>query len=312
MLADADTRSMQLRGLSTVGSLLLAIATIGCGTKKSAPSESSGSGGSGSGAGSAGSSAAKAGNVTVMLDGKPLAVARALVKTLPDGRAQLYLGEAGTCEQLMTNLFDSKDPHVLVDLVHYLLADGKDSVGVGDVYTGPSSKADPQSKASIRGELTKGGKVEIELKYLKAPEAKLEVDGNVTAEVCGDQDAPPAASAGAAMMKIAGRDFVVRAALKRGDDYELVDQPRDCTSAHYIGIRLKRERGTWNLDGTRIPGPLQGPAPALTVKPGPTKESPGPGRVMMELGGSDKVAAYDVALSGVVETIDCNYTPPKK
>lgn len=280
---------------------VVAVACSGCGKSKD-PSPTAGSAGSGSGAVAKPSTAFK--DLVVTVEDKPIAVERALLKRMPDGRAQLYLGQRGTCEQLMTNVFDGKDAHILADLPNYLLSDGTESFGVGDVYTGPPAASDPQSTARIKFE-DKRAVVEV---GITSPEAKLVAKGQFVAEMCGEQDAPPAATGGATMT-IAGHAFPVRAALKRGDNLELTDLPRDCRSARYIGMRLQRERGTWRLDGKRIPAALTGAAPALKVERIPAEESPGPGLVLMALSGSDQVAAYPIALQGTATVTDCDYKP---
>lgn len=283
------------------GSLMIAlVATVlGCG-KSHEPSATTGS------AAPAGSGVATgASDITVKRDGKPLEVAHAFTKRMPDGRVQLYLGEGGSCDELLSSMFDGKQKHVLIDLKTLLLSDGKDQTAVGDVYAGPPAKSDEHSTAFIHGELSKGAKVPIDLEVTSA-EAKLDVKGRVTAESCGDVDAPPPAAAGAATMTIAGKPFVVRAALARGNDLELSDLPRDCESAHYIGVRLRREGGTWKLDGARMPVEVTGPAKGLNVSNSPAKGSAAPGHVMMSLQGSDSIGAFTVALAGDVDVTDCD------
>jgi hypothetical protein len=276
---------------------------LACGKSHDAP-------GTGSAAGSAGSAGsavpvATAGDITVTVDRHPLVVEHAFVKRLPDGRLQLYLGRGGSCAQLLSSTFDVASPHVLIDLRTFLLSDGSELVGGGDVYAGGPAVRSEQTKATVSGELTAGTKVSIGL-TIASTEAKLDVRGSVTAEMCGDEDAPRAPDAGAATMTIAGKAVPIRAAVKRGDDLELVDLPRDCVAAKYTGVRLRREHGTWHLDGRRIPVELSGPAPALRVAPAPVRASPPPGHTLMNLSGTDKIGAYDVALAGLVEVTDCS------
>src|SRR5262249_38653050 len=149
-------------------------------------------------------------------------VEHALVKRLPDGRMQVYAGQGGTCEQLMTNMFDGKNPHVVIDVRTLLLSDGGTTYGIGDIYAGgPPVNADEHDKASVRGDV-KAPKVALDLE-LTARDARLVVKGTLDAEQCGEQDAPPSAAADAATMTIAGKAFPIRATLQRGADLELSD-----------------------------------------------------------------------------------------
>ena len=283
------------------------LACVGCKKSNESSTEKEPAGSGSASAGPAASASVK--TMTITIDGAPLDVQRALLKRLPDGRVQLYLGQSGTCSQLMSSVFDGKDPHILLELPTFLLADGKDDVGVGEIYAGgPSKKADNGSSAHISE--PKAGRVVVDLE-LWAREAKLEGKGRVEAEVCGDQDAPPPQTDGATMT-IAGRTFPVRSALKRGADLELTDLPRDCSSAQYLGVRLRREGGTWRLDGTRIPVELSGAAAGLKATVGPANKDAAD-RVAITLSGNDSVGAYAVALQGTVAAaVDCDYKPPAK
>lgn len=288
--------------------MALLAASAGCSKSneqpKAAPGSATGSAGSGSGSGSA-KVAPKVGDIAVTVGSKPIVVDQAFVKRLPDGRLQLYLGSGSSCAELMSNMFGGSS-HVLVDLQSLLLADGGETTGIGDIYAGPPTKPGTGDwhDVKVRGELTKDKPVAIDLR-VSVKETGLEMKGTANADFCGDQDAPPppAQPPELATMTIAGKSFPIRTALKRGDDVELVDQPRDCTSAHYIGVRLRRERGTWLLDGTRIPVELSGTAPALKVTAAPKQDKAAP--LTMTLAGEDMVAAYKVALAGTVQVTDC-------
>jgi hypothetical protein len=248
----------------------------------------------------------------IRVDGEPLPADHAFVKRLPDGKLQLYVGAGGSCQELLTNLFDGKNPHVLIDLPSRLAADGTESFTVTGVYFGPPTDADAGATASVKGKLDKGSKVQIDLAFT-APGGrgeKLAVKGSVDAVSCGDADTskgplPKATHASSASFTIAKKKLAIRGALRRGDDIELTDFPRDCTSAWFLGARVQRVRGKWILDGGRFASQSEGTPQALEVKAGKTGTSADGPIVELVLSGSDKIGDYSVSLSGKIEAIDC-------
>jgi hypothetical protein len=264
--------------------------------------------GGGSALGSAPPSASSASTLSIVQDGKPIPVENAFVKQMPDGKLQLYVGQGGSCGELLTNLFNGKNQHVLVDLPSVLNSDGTESWTVTDVYVMPPETADPGGKVNVKGTLAKGSKVDIELQFTSAA-AKLEVKGNVTAESCGEPDVstgplPKAQHASTATMTIANKAIPIRAALVKGKNVELSDFPRDCSSAWFIGAALKRD-GDWHLSGRRFAKPVDGGGDGLTVTEGAKGTSADGPTVQLTLGGAGKVGDYPVKLDGTVEALAC-------
>ena len=262
----------------------------------------------GSGSAAAGSAATSASSLSIVHDGKPIPVEKAFVKAMPDGKLQLYVGQGGSCDELLTNVFNGKNEHVLVDLPSVLNADGTESWTVTDVYVMPPETADPGGKVNVKGALTKGSKVEIELAFTSAA-AKLDVKGNVIAQSCGEPDVskgplPKAQHASTATMTIANKAIPIKAALVRGKNVELSDFPRDCSSAWFIGAALKRE-GDWHLSGRRFAKPVDGGGDGLTVTEGAKGTSDDGPTVQLTLGGAGKVGDYAVKLDGAVEALAC-------
>jgi hypothetical protein len=286
--------------------LLTLMLVAGCkGGATSKPSE-----GSATPTGSAGSAAPKApaSTLNVTKDGAAVPVEHAFVKQLPDGKLQLYVGEGGSCEQLLTNVFDGKNASLLIDLPSRLAADGTESFAVGDIYDGPSEAADPGAKVTVKGALTKGNKVAIDLDFTSKA-MKVEVKGSVTAESCGEQDTstgplPKAQHASTATMTIANKSLPIRAALVRGKAVELSDFPRDCTSAWFIGAKLEHDTD-WKLSGQRFAQEVSGPGEGLTTTLGARGTSDDGPTVQITVGGTGNVGDYPVKLDGTIEALDC-------
>ena len=106
-------------------------------------------------------------------------------------------------------------------------------------------------------------------------------------------------------MTIANKQLPIRGAMRRGEDIEFSDFAWTCTTAQYIGVRLRREGDAWHLDGARLAGESTGPAKGLSIKPGATGKSADGPTVELELDGADKVGDYPVALVGTVQAIEC-------
>lgn len=260
------------------------------------------------GSGSAPAPTSAFANVSIVKDGKPMPIANALVKQLPDGKLQLYLGEGGTCAQLLTNVFDGKQQHILLDLPVRLAPDGTETRTVSGVYMGPPEDADPGATAAVKGDLAKGSKVAIDFAF-SAKAAKLEGKGSLVAESCGDQDVskgplPKADHPSTATMTIANKRIPIRAALVKGERIELSDFPRDCIAAWFIGASLKKDTG-WHLSGQRFEKPVDGEGAGLTVLFGTKGASADGPTVQLTLGGEGKVGDYPVKLDGTIEALAC-------
>jgi hypothetical protein len=250
--------------------------------------------------------------LTINVDGKPMKWEHAFVKRLPDGKLQLFVGPGGSCAELLINLFNGSARHLLVDLPSKLAADGTESYAVAGLNYGPPTDADPGGIAKVSGNLRAGSRVDIELAFRAkgGRDEQLEVKGRVVAESCGDQDTskgvlPNATHASSASMTIAKKKIPIRAALVKGDTVELSDFPRDCTTAWFLGARLRRENGKWLLDGTRFEKETEGAPTALTVKSGKSGKSADGPTVELTLSGSDKIGDYPITITGTVEAIDC-------
>lgn len=266
-------------------------------------------GGAAAGSGSAAMPTASASKLSVMRDGAAIPSTVALVKSQPDGKIQLYVGDAGTCEQLLTNVFDGKNKYALIDIHTLLAADGTESYAIGDVYgSGAPETAEAGGKATVAGSLDKGSKLDINLDFT-AKAAKLEVKGSVTAESCGPQDVskgplPKAQHASTAVMTIANKAYPIKAALLKGENIELTDFPRDCSSAWFIGARLEKD-SSWHISGRRFATKVDGAGEGLTVTQGDKGTSDDGPTVKLTVGGSGKIGDYPVKLEGTIEALAC-------
>jgi hypothetical protein len=294
--------------------------------------------------------------LVVELDGKPVAMSSAVIKQLPDGKTQLYVSprKVVTCTELLANVFNEKRPDtVLVDLPVRLGADGKEAGTVGDLYLGgPPKPADAGGTSTVTGPVTKGATVAIDLAFTGTGGngEKVSVKGSLTAEGCGDQPLEPGPGvpkqthASTAKMTIAGKTFEIKGAIRKGTAIELLDWPRECLAAKFIGARVALATdGTWHLDGQRFasesvskPSIATGPAAgggsavgsgsgsagsgsaaagagsdavANTFAAKPGKETAGAAgadsTVELALSGDGKIGDYTVKLEGTVEAIDC-------
>jgi hypothetical protein len=237
---------------------------------------------------------------------------RAFVKRQPDGRLSLYVGQKGSCGELLRNVFDDPSPHILIDLPARLAPDGSERFTVGSVYFGPPIEANPGGVASVRGDASTGRKTAVELAFTARTDhgEALDVLGKVVADGCGDADTsrgplPKAKHASTAVLTVAKKRIPLRGAIVRGKSVELTDFPRDCDAAWHIGARLRLEAGSWRLDGMRFAGTSAADAPALSVVRGAAGTSADGPTIELELSGADRVGDFDVKLSGKVEAISC-------
>jgi len=252
------------------------------------------------------------GRLVVGVDGRPMAHGRAFVKRLPDGKLSLYVGQKGSCNELLMNLFDDPAPHLLVELPAKLAPDGSERYTIGGLYFGPPTDANPGGVARVRGDASVGRKTEIELAFTGqgGRGEALDVKGKVHADGCGEPDTskgplPKATHPSTASMLIAKKRIAIRGALVRGESIELTDFPRDCQTAWFIGARLQRQSGSWRLDGARFTDASAGEAPALVVKRGNAGTGPDGPTVELELSGSDRIGEFGVGFSGKIQAIEC-------
>jgi hypothetical protein len=252
-------------------------------------------------------------DLRVTVDGKRMSIEHAFVKRRPDASLLLYMGEGGSCRELLDDLFDGKAKHLLVDLPQRLAPDGKESYDVTDVYLGPQTDADKGGTATVQGPLTQGSTVTIALSFTAkgGKDEKLAVEGSLGAESCGDEDTSKnlplkAKHPSTATMTIAGKTFPIVGAIRStAGIVELTDFPRDCVSAGFIGARLSWSGGLWQLDGSRIAETDGALEAGLKMKIGKHGTSPDGDTVSLTLSGSQKLERYTVAIDGTVEALDC-------
>ncbi len=317
---------------------LACVILAACGGKKTGDTGGSGSGSSTPAVVPVGATFPK---LTAKIDGKDVVMESALIKQKPDGATQLYLTpkKVATCKELLSNVFDGGgDQRIIVDLPVYLGADGKETGGVGDIYMGAPRSADAGATSKVAGPTAKDAKVDVDLAFTvtNGRGQKVDVKGTVTATGCGDQPDEPdmgiprAKHASTAKMTIAGKSFPV-AAIRKGKTFELVDYPRQCMVAKYLGIRITNDGPIWKLDGKRIQdmkmfdpsipaikagsgsGSATPEAPKPTWKITASKAQKGAGTgsdatdatVELALEGEGKIGDYPVKLEGTVEAIDC-------
>jgi hypothetical protein len=250
----------------------------------------------------------------IAIDGVPQPAARGFVKRRPDGSLQAYVGEGGTCDQLLTNVFDSKHESILIDLPSRLAPDGTETHTVELVYLAGGSDATPDgpATATVTGTADAGTPVELAIEFVGPEDSGklVTIKGAMTLEACGDQDVSKETFTKArhpsnALLTVATRKFPVMAALRRGATIELFDFPRDCVAARYLGVKLTYDGATWRLSGKRFASEIAGEAKGLSIKPGAAGTSDDGPTVLLDLAGTDKLGDYAIALDGTVEAIDC-------
>jgi hypothetical protein len=250
----------------------------------------------------------------ITVDGAAQPGAGGFIKRRPDGSLQAYVGEGGTCEQLLANVFDGKNRSVLIDLATRLGPDGTDSHAVSLVYLdgGNDARPDAAGTATLEGSADAGSTVELTIDFAGPDDAgkPVVVKGTVPLKGCGDQDVSgmtltKAQHPSNALLAIAGRKFPVMAALRRGSTIELYDFPRDCSGAVYLGVAVAYDGATWTLSGKRFASEVRGEAKGLSITPGAAGTSADGPTVSLALAGTDRVGDYAVAFDGTVEAIDC-------
>jgi hypothetical protein len=254
----------------------------------------------------------------VTVSGKPLAVTRAMIKRMPSGRSQVFLGNySATCQELLDNMFEGGKDHVdiLANTATRLAPDGSQSTIVSDLsFDGPGEVADG-SKASVTSFDGKSVDVALDFKGTGMAKAPVEVHGSFAAENCGDQrkdsnGVPKAAHPSTATITIAGKQLPLRGAIRKDGDVMLSVSPRDCSSWNpWAEMRLDRKFGQWRVSGDwfgqEYSNTVEDPMAKVKVVAGAKGTSADGPTVQLELSGTGKVEKYAVAIAGKIEAIDC-------
>jgi hypothetical protein len=114
----------------------------------------------------------------VTVDGSDFPTSHAMIQTTETG-LQLHVGEGSTCKEFKEHMFLTRAKHVLVDL-------GPAQNGVAPatgVWHGPPFNVDPGGTVTIHGDVATASTVDVDL-AVSSKEAKLEMRGSVSAEVC--------------------------------------------------------------------------------------------------------------------------------
>jgi hypothetical protein len=245
---------------------------------------------------------AKKPELTVTIDGKPVSMAKALIKDLPAGRAQLHVtsGDA-TCQELLANVFNQrKDAQtLLLNIGPRLAPDGTLATVVTDVFIRGSGEVAPGSSASITGN-------KVTLDYTATGDGHTHVvKGTVTAERCGDPAKPPATST--ATVTVAGKSLPLVGAITKGDTLVLSTQTLDCSpSRPWAEIILERHGLAWSLAGEWI-GKTVSNSSMIDRKTGQeeTKDLTVTGAPELAFAGSGTIGGYPVALAGKIKATPC-------
>jgi hypothetical protein len=257
--------------------------------------------------------------VTVLVDGTAVAMTAAYIKRLAPDRFQVYLSsKGGSCNELLSNMFDGRDRtrvYVLADLTPRLAADGTLQVEVSDLSMLTPA---PGSKAVVKGSADRGTKVDVTLDVRAVgAQRKVEVHGAFTAEGCGT-DVPDTARSqmflrhpSTATVTIAGTKLPLRSATVTGDDVALSTGPRNCDSSSWSAVIVSKERGFWGVGGTwlateqRVTSDPDEASKALQIKRGAKGTSTDGRTVQLQLSGAGKINDYPVVLDGAIEALDC-------
>jgi len=256
--------------------------------------------------------------LNVTMNGKPFTVTRAMIKRMPSGRSQVFLGNYGaTCQELLDNMFSSENGHVdfLANTATRLAADGTQSTVVSDLFSGPGSVVADGSVASVGSFDGKAVDVSLDFKGTGENKVAFEVHGSFAAENCGDQrkdsaGVPKAAHPSTATITVAGKQFPLAGALRKGGDLMLSVSPRDCSSwSPWAEVRLDRSYGQWQLSGdwfgqqhADVVNDAMAKVKVVVGAKGTSVDGP---TVTFQLSGAGKVEKYPVAIAGTIEAIDC-------
>jgi len=114
----------------------------------------------------------------VTIDGADLPTSHAMIQTVATG-LQLHVGEGSTCKEFKDHVFLTRAKHVLVDL-----GPAKDGVATATgVWHGPPFGVDPGGTVTIHGDVATAANVTVDF-AVTSKEAKLDMHGTVSAEVC--------------------------------------------------------------------------------------------------------------------------------
>lgn len=266
--------------------------------------------------------------LTVTFAGKPLAVQRAFVKRMDPDRYQLYLSNnGGSCEELLGNMFNSRDRvDVLANISPRLNVDGKQYLEVTDIFEGaPTMVIAPGGKVSITGDAGKGEPVEVTLeltaKAQQDPKLTIEAHGSFTAVGCGatardSAGVPRADHPTTATVTLAGQRLELKGAIVRGSGKErdllLSTAPKDCSpSIPWATVILERVSGLWRVRGTwlaeeaRVTQSPDEKTKLVRAKLGAAGSSEDGPTVQVALSGAGHIEGWPIALDGTIEAIDC-------
>lgn len=316
-------------GIVIAASLALAAACKGKDKGDEAATKAGGGSAAGSSSGSSSAAAGKSGGlstVAVRFGGKPVQMQHAFVKRMDPDRFQIYLTETGgSCDELISNLFESGRVDVLANVTPRLNADGKTYLQVTDVFEGaPTMVIDPGARAAINGDAVKGEPVEVSLDFVaRAQEEKslvVEVHGSFTAQGCGSRERDPsgvprASHPTTATLTIANRRLELKGAILNGTgkdpDLLLTTGVKDCSaSTPWAYVVLERSGGRWKAHGTWLEKEVIAAQRAddqsfkVTVGDARGMTADGP-TAQLSLSGAGKLGGYPIAIDGTIEAIDC-------
>jgi len=251
-------------------------------------------------------------NVTV--GGKPIAMGRAFVKRVsPDHWRLLVSDREGSCEELLSGVTTSQaGATTFVATLRTLLApDGAKATKLTELwFAGKPAELGDGVAATLHGEATKGGKVDIELGKVVHPPIAL--DGVLTAEGCGDQPmeagVPKAAHVSAATILVAGMPLELHGAALHGSEVVLTTGPKDCSpTLPFAQVVVEFTNGAWELQGTWIPAgtPQDADMAHVQLEVGATGTSPDGPTAAVKLGGAGKIGGYALSFTGTIEALDC-------
>ncbi|MEO8553617.1 MAG: hypothetical protein ABI678_26770, partial [Kofleriaceae bacterium] len=252
------------------------------------------------------------------IGGKPFAVTRAMIKRMPSGRAQVFLGNySATCQELLDNVFPGGKgrEEILVNTSTRLAPDGTQSTIVSDLIFDGLGDLAAGTVASVGSFATKSVDVALDFKGTTMAKAPVEIHGSFAAENCGDQrpdssGVPKVAHPSTATITIAGKQLPLRGALREGDAVMLSVSPRDCSSwIPWAEMRLDRKFGSWRVwgdwFGQEYMDPTDDQMKKVKIVAGAKGTSADGPTVQLQLSGAGTVAKYPVAIAGTIEAIDC-------
>jgi hypothetical protein len=287
--------------------MVLLVMLVACGGKSSDDKPATGSG---SGSAPAPGAKSTGGELRVSVAGKPVAVTHAFIKRVSPDHYRMEAGPKGSCEELLSGVSGAE----LIATIRKLVApDGTEASFVTDFYVQGKQVASANgTPVVVAGTADKGSKAELDFLEIVDAASKLDVAGKIAADGCGDQPSdvqpPKLPDPSTAKVTLADKKTLeLRSASLHGDDLALSTGPLDCSpGTPFAQIVLERTKGTWKLSGTWIGGhDDQGDMKGLTVKLGAPGTAPGGAYNQVTLSGSGKIGGYAIAISGVIDALDC-------